>query len=54
VDDFAVIMPDFLAMNENFTFDIALNKSFLYSVKMTGIRLEKFEIGKRDIVILPG
>lgn len=47
-------MPDFLAMNENFTFDLNMNKTFLYQVKMTGVRLEKFEIGKRDIAILPG
>lgn len=53
-DDFAVIMPDFLAANENFTIDLNLKQGLLYHVKMTDMRFEKFDLGTREIAIIPG
>lgn len=53
VDDFSVIVPDFIAANENFTFDLDM-PSLLYDVKMTGVRVEQLVIEKKSVKIVPG
>jgi hypothetical protein len=40
LDDFAVLVPDFLAMHENFTFDLETSNKRLYSVRLSQARID--------------
>jgi hypothetical protein len=54
LDDFAIIMPDFIASEEDFTFDIDLKKRKHADLRLYGVRLEKVDIGQREVKIVPG
>lgn len=54
IDDFSIIMPDFIASNENFTFDLDLSNAYLYDLKINGIKFKKLDIKERSVKIIPG
>lgn len=53
-DDFAIIVPDFIAREENFTFDIDLQKTFLYDLKLNDIKVLSMSVPNRTVKIIPG
>ena len=54
LDHFARVMPDFLVRESDFTFNVDLASGFLYDLRLYGVKLSKFEIGQRNIQIIPG
>lgn len=54
VDDFAVVMPDFILANPEFNFDLDLSKGFMYDIKVNDIRIKELKIKERVIKIVPG
>jgi hypothetical protein len=47
-------MPDFIAKQPNFTFDMDLQKGFMYDLKLNDIQIKQMDIGKRSVKVIPG
>lgn len=54
LDDFAQVMPDFLARQSDFAFDVDLANGWVYDLKVNGIKLRQLDIGTRVFKIVPG
>ena len=54
LDDFSEIIPDFLARESDFSFDLDISNGYVYDMRVSGIKLKQLDITKRVIKIIPG
>jgi len=54
LDDFAIVMPDFLAREDDLIFDLDLRKNFMTDLQLYGVKIMEIDIGERKFSVEPG
>jgi hypothetical protein len=54
LDDFAIVMPDFLAREDDLIFDLDLRKHFMTDLQLYGVKIMEIDIGESKFSVEPG
>jgi hypothetical protein len=54
LDDFAIVMPDFLAREDDIIFDLDLRRHFMTDLQLYGVKIMEIDIGERKFSVEPG